>query len=59
MARPMRLSTEEYKDLLKEFLRKQGPNRGSGFFGPWAWQSIKEKEFQAILMTQNIDWDTR
>ncbi len=33
------------KTTFKEYLKTQGKNQGSGFFGSWAWNSMKKKEY--------------
>ena len=48
------ISEKEYNEKLDDYLRKQGPNPGTTFFGSWGWYATKRNEFNALLKEDGI-----
>ena len=48
------ISEEEYERLFAKYLKEQGPNKGTGFFGSWAWQAKQKREFNEKLKEEGI-----
>ena len=50
----MVISEKEYNQKLDAYLREQGPNPGTTFFGSWGWYATKKNEFNAMLKEDGI-----
>ena len=50
----MVISEKEYNKRLDDYLREQGPNPGTSFFGSWGWFATKKNEFNAMLKDDGI-----
>jgi hypothetical protein len=48
------ITPEEYENRLAKFLVENGPNRGSGFFGQWAWRAMKERFFSGAAPGRGV-----
>jgi hypothetical protein len=44
-----KISKDEYERLLKEYLKEQGPNKGSSLVGSLAWWARQKREFDEKL----------
>jgi len=50
----MQITEKEYDQKLDAYLREQGPNPGTTFFGSWGWYATKRNEFNAMLKEDGI-----
>lgn len=45
---------EELKEReFKRFLEENGPNRGQGFLGKWAWHQMMKDQFEILYKEKN------
>ena len=50
----MQISEKEYNEKLDNFLREQGTNPGTTFFGAWGWFAAKKNEFEKQMQQEGI-----
>ena len=50
----MELSEKEYNEKLDQYLREQGPNPGTTFFGAWGWYATKKNDFDKQMQQEGI-----
>ena len=50
----MVISEKEYEQKLDAYLREQGPNPGTTFFGSWGWYASKKNEFGKQMQQEGI-----
>ena len=50
----MVISEKEYAQKLDAYLREQGPNPGTTFFGSWGWYAMKKNEFYKQMQQEGI-----
>ncbi len=51
----MVISEKEYEQKLDTYLREQGPNPGTTFFGSWGWYASKKNEFYRQMQQEGIE----
>ena len=50
----MQITEKEYDQKLDSYLREQGPNPGTTFFGSWGWYAMKKNEFHKQMQQKGI-----
>ena len=50
----MQISEKEYDEKLNEYLKEQGPNPGTTFFGAWGWYATKKNDFDKKMQQEGI-----
>jgi hypothetical protein len=50
----MEITLDEYEKQLQAYLKEQGENQGSGFFGAWGWYATKKNEFDKELEEKGV-----
>lgn len=50
----MQITEKEYDQKLDSYLREQGPNPGTTFFGSWGWYAMKKNEFYKQMQQEGI-----
>ena len=50
----MIISEDEYFKRLYKYLKDEGPNPATTFFGSWGWHATKTNEFNALLKEDGI-----
>jgi len=53
-----KLTKEEYKKQLKEYVKSVGPNPGEGFWSRAGWHYQQEQKFKNRLRRENIEFET-
>jgi hypothetical protein len=48
------MTEKEYDEKFQKYLKEQGPNPGTTFFGSWGWYATKKNEFNAMLKDDGI-----
>ena len=48
------IDRKTYDEELKKFWEENGPNKGTGFFGQWAWKSKMRDKFNEELKKRGI-----
>ena len=51
----MQITEKEYDEKLDAYLRENGPNPGTTFFGSWGWYAAKKNEFQKQMQEQGVE----
>lgn len=54
----MELSEKEYNEKLDQYLREQGPNPGTTFFGAWGWYATMKNRFDEQLKENETGTNT-
>ena len=44
---------KEYNKKLEDYLKENGPNPGTTFFGSWGWYAMMKNRFDKELKEQN------
>ena len=47
------MTEKEYDEKLKDYLKENGPNPGTTFFGSWGWYAMMKNKFDKELKEQN------
>jgi len=47
------MTEKEYKEKLDAYLKENGPNPGTTFFGSWGWYAMMKNKFDNELRAQN------
>ena len=47
------MTEKEYKEKLDAYLKENGPNPGTTFFGSWGWYAMMKNKFNDELKEQN------
>ena len=51
----MQITEKEYDEKLVAYLREQGPNPGTTFFGSWGWYASKKNEFHKQMKEEGVE----
>lgn len=49
----MTTTKDEYNTKFQNYLKEQGPNTGTGFFGKWGWYAKRKAEFDKQELEKN------
>ena len=50
----MQISETEYYERLESYLKEQGGNPGTTFFGAWGWYAARRNEFNEMMKEDGI-----
>ena len=54
----MEITEKEYNEKLDNYLREQGPNPGTTFFGAWGWYAAMKNRFDEQLKENETGTNT-